>query len=168
MAIGHIKSTSIVDGQITALVETGTGQELTAIVMADSGSEFHPVPGDTVLFHHAGQEVIVSAVCHGEDATTSQGESLMMARGADGRVRSAVHMKSDGSIHINSNNVSIGNGSDAVAMATKVEQLFTVLRTTCGSWAKATHTPDGGVGLATAIEAALLVINTAAQNLKAE
>jgi hypothetical protein len=95
--IGHIKEVSIEDGQITAVVETGTGQAVTARVMAASGAEFYPMPGDSVLCHRAGQEVVVSAVLHG-DASTERGEGVIFARNELGEIVAKIWLYPDGDI----------------------------------------------------------------------
>jgi hypothetical protein len=124
--IGHIKSTQIVDGQITAVVETGTGQAVTGIVMPASGSEFHPMPGDRVLFHWAGQEVHISAVVS-EDASTGRGESLIFSRNAAGQVVASVHLRDNGQVVITTTGAVVGNGASPVALAQKVDMLWTAL-----------------------------------------
>jgi hypothetical protein len=95
--IGHIKEVFEDDGQITCILKTGNGVEISAFVMGTSGAEFHPVPGDVALCHTAGQEILISSIIHG-DASTEPGESLVFARNANGDVVSSLYLKTDGSI----------------------------------------------------------------------
>jgi hypothetical protein len=132
--IGHIKEVSIEDGQITAIVETGTGQAVTVRVMAVSGAEFYPMPGDSVLCHRAGQEVVVSAVLHG-DASTERGEGIMFSRNESGDIVANIHLKADGKVIVKpTTGVEIGNASDFVAMAAKVDALWTALWGVINKW----------------------------------
>ena len=64
----------------------------------------------------------------------------------------------------------IGLGTDFVAMALKVEALWLLLQSTCLSWAsqQPPPTPDGGLGLASAIASAIGVPNVKSGNLKAD
>lgn len=133
--IGHIKEVSIEDGQITAIVETGTGQAVTARVMAASGAEFYPMPGDSVLCHKAGQEVVVSAVLHG-DASTDRGEGVIFSRNESGDVVANIHLKADGKVIVKpTTGVEIGNASDFVAMSKKVDALWAALWGVINGWA---------------------------------
>jgi hypothetical protein len=95
--IGHIKEVFEDDGQITCILKTGNGVEISAFVMGTSGAEFHPVPGDVALCHTAGQEILISAIIHG-DASTESGESLVFSRNANGDVVSSLYLKTDGSV----------------------------------------------------------------------
>jgi len=159
--IGQIKEVKIVDGRIEAVVETGTGQEVTANVMAGAGSEYHPLAGDTVLFHWVGQEVVVAAVI-GADASANAGEALIFGRNASGVVVSSVHCKADGT-------VVTGFGADFVAMAAKVDLLWATLWGTFNTWAPVAQ--DGGAALKTAFLAAFPPpgpSSVASTNLKAD
>jgi hypothetical protein len=95
--IGHIKEVFEDDGQITCILKTGNGVEISAFVMGTSGAEFHPVPGDVALCHTAGQEILISAIIHG-DASTESGESLVFSRNSNGDVVSSLYLKTDGSV----------------------------------------------------------------------
>lgn len=95
--IGHIKEVFEDDGQIACILKTGNGVEITAFVMGTSGAEFHPIPGDVALCHTAGQEILISAIMHG-DASTEPGESLVIARNGSGDLVSSIRLKGDGSV----------------------------------------------------------------------
>jgi hypothetical protein len=153
--IGHIKSTQIVDGQITAVVETGTGQTVTGIVMPASGSEFHPLPGDRVLFHWAGQEVHISAVVS-EDASTGKGESLIFSRNAAGQVVASVHLRDNGEVVITTTGAVVGNGASPVALALPINTFLSSLvgAVSPGGSSILTPTPGSQCPVATAIRAA--------------
>jgi len=138
-AIGHIKEVTITDGQITAVVETGTGQAVTAKLMAAAGAEFYPLAGDAVLFHWAGQEVIISAVLHG-DASTAGGEALVFSRNASGDVVASIYLKADGKVIITTTGAEVGAGGDAVAMSTPINTFLDTL---------AAAVSPGGVGIVT-------------------
>lgn len=133
--IGRIKEIFKEDGEITAIVETGTGQEVTVKIMASSGSEFHPMPGDSVLCHRAGQEIIVSAVLHG-DASTERGEGIIFSRNLSGQIVASINIKADGKVTVTpTTGVEIGNGSDFVAMASKVDLIWTTFWNVINAWA---------------------------------
>lgn len=142
--VGYIKEVKIVDGHIVAVVMTGTGQAVTATIMHAAGAEFYPRPGDTVLFHWAGQEVLVSAVLT-EDTTTKKGESLIFSRDASGGVAAKVHLKTNGE-------VVVGNGDSPVALAKKVDELWDTLYNVFTGWKPVYK--DGGAALQTAFTAA--------------
>ena len=142
--VGHIKEIKTVDGHIVAVVMTGTGQSVTATIMQAAGAEFYPRPGDTVLFHWAGQEVLVSAVLS-EDTTTEKGESLIFSRGASGEVAAKVHLKTNG-------DVVVGDGASPVALAQKVDALWDTLYSVFTGWSPVSK--DGGGALKTAFTAA--------------
>lgn len=65
-----------------------------------------------------------------------------------------IHLKADGSVEITApGGVSVGNGSDAVAMAAKVDALWSTLYTMFSTWAPPA-TPDSGAALKAAFTAA--------------
>jgi len=82
-------------------------------------------------------------------------------------------LKEDSSVEITaSGGVSVGAGSDSVAMAVKVELMWTTLLTALKAWT-GTKTPDGGVALAAALVTAFSTAgldppNVASTNLKAD
>lgn len=163
MAIGQIKELSIVDGQITAVVETGSGPAVTATVMPQAGGEFHPQVGDTVYFRHAGQEVVVLGI-FSSDAITTPGESLIFARNAAGEVVTKIHLKADGIAYV-------GTGLDFVALAAKVDaSIDAIVNAIAGA---AVLAGDGGAAFKANIGAALgislpAIGSVASTNLKAD
>lgn len=166
--IGHIKEVSIEDGQITAIVETGTGQAVTARVMAASGAEFYPLPGDSVLCHKAGQEWDVSAVIHG-DASAGPGEGIIFSRDESGEVVANIHLKADGKVIVKSTTgVEIGNASDFVAMSAKVDALWETLWEMFTAWSPLAN--DGGAALKTQFQSSFQSkpSSVASTNLKAD
>ena len=163
--IGTIKEIRTVDGQHVASVLIYGGPDVvTAVVMQPGNIDFHPIPGDGVLCHENGREIVISAV-FANDASAQLGETLIFARNPAGQVSASIHLKADGS-------VVVGDGSDFAAMATKVQALWTCLFTALKAWT-GSKTPDGGVALAAALvtaftSAALDPPNVASQNLKAD
>lgn len=147
--IGHIKQISTsVDGQITAVIETGNGPALTATVMSASGAEFYPQRGDVALCHMVGQEVIVSAVLHGT-STSAMGEALIFSRDTGGNVIASIHLAADGTVTITpGTTVNVGTASDFVAMAAKVDTLWATLWKVFNEWIPVSQ--DGGAALKTA------------------
>lgn len=132
--IGHIKETRIVDGQIVCDVETGNGQTVTAVLFADAGSEYHPLPGDRVVFEKAGQDIVIKAVLS-EDASTSGGQGLIFSRNAAGEVVASILLGSDGRVTISpSTDVRVGNGQSPVALANNVDALWNALWGVFNGW----------------------------------
>lgn len=141
MAIsGTIKTLAIVEGQIVATVATGSGPEVTVVIMPDAGGEFHPLPGDVVVYERSGQEYVAKAV-FAADTSTLPGESLIFARNAAGEVVAKIHLKADGRVYV-------GDGTDFVAMAAKVNAMFELINDIITTWTPVAN--DGGAALQTA------------------
>jgi hypothetical protein len=86
-----------------------------------------------VLFHWAGQEVHISAVVS-EDASTGRGESLIFSRNAAGQVVASVHLRDNGQVVITTTGAVVGNGASPVALAQKVDMLWTALWGVINGW----------------------------------
>jgi hypothetical protein len=166
--IGTIKETSTVDGQIKAIVETGSGPAVTVVIMQSGGVDFHPMPGDTVLYEQTGEEINVTAV-FSQDSTTAAGEWLAFSRNAAGTVMASIYLKANGEVIITPTlTAKVGTGADFVALAAKVDALWLTLYTLLTTWTPATG--DGGLAFKTA---ALLAFpappaTVASANLKAD
>lgn len=172
--IGIIKEIRITGDQHVAVIETGAGPAVTATVMQPGNMDFCPMPGDAVLYHENGREIVISAIS-AQNASTGLGETLIFARDATGQVSASVHLKATGQVvisHGEGQTVVAGTGSDSVAMSTKVQTLWTCLLTALKAWQEP-KPPDGGVALAAALvtaftSAALDPPNVASKNLKAD
>lgn len=117
--IGTIKEIKPVDGQLQAVIETGSGPAVTATIMQAGAVDFFPIPGDRVLYHYAGKEVVVSAI-FSEDNSAAPGEWLVFSRNPAGEVQAVLHLKADGTVNA-------GTGADFVALAAKVDALWATL-----------------------------------------
>lgn len=151
--VGIIKSVLTEEGQVVAVVMTGSGRAVTAQVMQAGPIDFFPCVGDRALCFELGEEIVVSAV-FAEDSSTGIGEARIFGRNAAGVVVSTIHLKETGQIVLTpATSVSVGAGVSAVALSTNVEALWTCLLTALKGWT-GTKPPDGGVGLAAALTAA--------------
>lgn len=137
--LGIIKEIRITDGQLKAIVETGSGEAVTATVMQAGTVDYYPLPGDRVLYHYAGQEVVVSAI-FSEDNSVALGEILLFSRDAAGVVQATFHLKADGL-------TVVGQGLDFVAMAAKVNAMFALIDSIITTWVPVAN--DGGAALQT-------------------
>lgn len=90
------------------------------------------------------------------------GERLLFSTDADGAIQATIRLKADGT-------VGVGSGSNPVAMADKVDQLWSTLYDMFSNWTPAPN--DGGAALKTAFTAAFPPpgpASTASTNLKAD
>ena len=157
--IGLIKEIRTQDGQHVAIVETGSGPAVTATVMQSGNADFCPMPGDRVLFHRNGREIVISAI-FAQTATAGMGETLIFARNAEGAVTATFHLKADGT-------VAAGAGSDAVAMGAKTDAIVSVIASTATGQVCAS--PGSACPFATALKAAMEALpSVASTNLKAD
>jgi hypothetical protein len=123
VAIGHIKTVSVVDGQYEITVDTGSGPAVTATLMFPPGIDAKPLAGDAVRFSRNGQEIAITGLFT-EDVQADDGEAILFSRSGDGSIVASVWMKKDGSIEIlpDSGQVAgVGDASDFVAMAAKTD-----------------------------------------------
>jgi hypothetical protein len=123
VAIGHIKTVSVVDGQYEITVDTGSGPAITATLMLPAGIDAKPLAGDAVRFSRNGQEIAITGLFT-EDVNADDGEAILFSRSGDGSIVASVWMKNDGSIEIlpDSGQVAgVGDASDFVAMAAKTD-----------------------------------------------
>ena len=169
--IGHIKEIKVVAGQVIAIIETGSGPAVTGTIMPMGSLDFQPLVGDSVVFHKAGQEIVVTAV-FSEDSTAGPGETVLFSRSGPMAIMAIVHLKADGVIEIKPGPgqvAGVGTATDFVAMATKVDLLWSTLWTVFNSWVVAPT--DGGGALKTAFLAAFPPPgpnSVASTNLKAD
>jgi hypothetical protein len=159
--IGTIKEfVSYEEGQIAAIIADGCGVEVTATIMPMGNLDFHPLVGDTVVFHYAGQEVVVTAV-FSEDSTAAPGQAILFARQADGNIVASILLHSNGEILVtlgNGKTMRIGNGTDFVAMSAGINTYLSTLSAAVAPGGTPVVTPAVGqpCPVATAIVAALL------------
>ena len=148
--LGVIKEIRVVEGQLKAVIETGSGPAVTATIMQAGTVDYHPLPGDRVLYHYAGQEVVVSAI-FSEDNLAALGEVLIFGRDATGVVQVTFHLKADGW-------AVVGTGADAVAMSTPLDTYLSNLLNTVAPGGVAIVTPAVGqpCPVASAILAAMI------------
>jgi hypothetical protein len=148
VAIGRIKSISVEDGQLVAIVENGAGPAVTVTAMFPPGFEGYPIRGDMVKYHKAGQEYVATAFFT-EDSQTSPGDAFMFSRNPQtGAVSAIVKALSAGGIEIvlaTGQAVSVGNGSDFVALATKVDASISAISNAISN--ASTGSSDGGAAL---------------------
>lgn len=173
MAIGHIKTVSVVDGQVTAYVTTGSGTGVTVTIMPQGSLDFQPLAGDAVQFHRSGQEIVVTGV-FSEDNQAGPGEAVLFSRTSPGVIAATVHVKATGAIEVKPGTgqvAGVGEGSDFVAMSTKTDQkIQAILDAINGA---AVGSADGGAAFKANIVAALNVSlpaigPVASSNLKAD
>lgn len=123
MAIGHIKTLKVVDGQYEITVDTGSGPAVTATLMFPPGIDAKPIKGDAVMFSRNGQEIAITGLFT-EDVQAGDGEAILFSRSSDGAAVASVWMKSTGAIEIlpGAGQVAgVGNASDFVAMSSKTD-----------------------------------------------
>lgn len=123
MAIGHIKTLKVVDGQYEITVDTGSGPAVTATLMFPPGIDAKPIKGDAVRFSRNGQEIAITGLFT-EDVQAGDGEAILFSRSSDGAAVASVWMKSTGAIEIlpDAGQVAgVGNASDFVAMSSKTD-----------------------------------------------
>ena len=157
---GRIKELRTVDGVVVAAVETlVTGKQsnntLTVLIGQAAGMECHPIVGDVVYFDRSGAEYVALAM-FAEDVTGAQGEAFIFSRSAPETIAATVHLKADGSIEIKPGagmTASVGNGSDAVAMATKTDAKVDAIANAISG--AAVGSADGGTAFKANIMAAL-------------
>jgi len=125
---GIIKEITTDDGLIVASVETlatnkAGGQALSVVIGQAAGMECYPCVGDVVYFDRHGPEYVTKAL-FSVDTSAEPGEVYIFSRSAPAVIAATIHLKADGSIEIKPGagmTVSVGNGSDAVAMAAKTD-----------------------------------------------
>jgi hypothetical protein len=174
VAIGHIKSVRVVEGQYELVITTGSGPAVTATLMFPPGIDAKPIKGDAVRFSRNGQEIVVTGVFT-EDARAANGEAILFARSADGEISGSVWMKKGGMIEIipgDGKRCDVGNGSDFVAMAEKTDAkvdaiVDAITNATIGT------SPDAGAAFKANMISALQVSipaigSVASTNLKAD
>lgn len=170
--IGHIKSVSTIDGQIVCQVESGSGPVVSAVLFESAGSEFYPMPGDRVLFHRTGQEIVITGVLAG-DTETDRGQGLILSRNSAGNIVARILLDNTGRVTITPDNgVRIGNGSSPVTLASRNDAIWSALANACNAFAPP-GTPDGGAALSSAIAGAIsgaggTPVNTGSSNLEAD
>lgn len=151
MAIGHIKSVRVVDGQYELVITTGSGPAITATLLFPPGIDAKPLPGDAVRFSRNGQEIVVTGVFT-EDVQAGDGEAILFARSSDGEISGSVRMKKGGMIEIvpgDGKRCDVGIGSDFVALAAKVDLLWSTIDALFRTgWTPVAQ--DGGAALKTA------------------
>jgi hypothetical protein len=129
VAIGEIKSVRVVDGQVTAVIQTGAGPAVTATVLMPAGLDFQPLAGDTVKFHRSGQEIVVTGLFT-EDTQAGPGEAILFSRADDGDIVATIWMKASGAIEITPGDgqvAGVGNGTHPVALATPIDTFLNAL-----------------------------------------
>lgn len=122
----EIKEVKREDGQLVAYCHTGNGPAFSAIV-PQVGGDWHPIAGDMVTAINSGAEYHIVAVFI-RDSETAAGEHLIFARDSMGNIKASVHLKADGVAYV-------GSGTDFVAMAAKVDQLWMKLWGVFNGWA---------------------------------
>lgn len=96
--IGYIISMEVDDGQVLARVATGTGQSFTGTLLCPPGVDAYPIPGDSVLCHRVGAEIVfIAGDC--DILGTSEGEIRIVSRNSGG-VKASIHLKNDGKVVI--------------------------------------------------------------------
>lgn len=160
MAIGHIKSVQIVDGQVEMVVDTGSGPAVTATLMFPPGIDSQPLPGDAVRYSRNGQEIVVTGVFT-ESSQSGPGEAVLFSRTSDGVIAATVHMKADGAIEIKpgtGRTAGVGNGTDFVAMSTPLNLVLSTLLTSVAPAGVPIVTPSPGATcpVAAAVLAAMI------------
>jgi hypothetical protein len=170
VAIGHIKTVKVVDGQFEVTVDTGSGPAVTATLMFPPGIDAKPLKGDAVRFSRNGQEIAVTGLFT-EDVQAGDGEAILFSRSSDGAAVASVWMKSTGAIEIlpDAGQVAgVGNASDFVAMAAKVVSTWTALSNAILGWTPP-GAPDAGVSLSAVIQGvAAAATDPSSTNLKAD
>jgi hypothetical protein len=101
--MGKIKEIFVEDHQILCVVETGTGQTVTAVVMSPPGTELHPVRGDLVFCQSAGQDIVVTASWSLE-VSTEPGGVILFSRDSGGNLKSSIYLQADGSVMCSNDN----------------------------------------------------------------
>jgi hypothetical protein len=169
--IGEILEVENEDGQLVARVDCGWGQQISAVVQQSAGCDFYPLKGDRVVFHRtSGSEIVITAI-FASNSGVEKGEWKIASRNQAGTVAAVFHLKADGSIAITNGTgklVNVGGAGGFVAMAQKVDLLWSTLWTCFNSWAPVAQ--DGGAALRTAFLAAFPSTpqSTASTNLKAD
>lgn len=177
--IGEILEMTVEDGQVVCRVQTGTNQEVSAIMLLPLGVDAYPMIGDSVLCHNVGQEWVAVAGDSGIQET-AEGECRIFSRNGT-EVSASAHLKSDGTIEISNNSqgitisnnsVDAGSGSGGeVALASPTEGKIQAIVDAITN--AAIGSADGGAAFKTNIIAALnidprMIAEVKSTNLKAE
>ena len=138
--MGIVKEVKLDGDHVMVFVESGSGPGVTAVVGQASGVDFRPLPGDGVICDKVGADWVVLALLV-VSAEAGGGEWRAFSRDASGRVTGSLYLKADGSVQVN-------NGSDYVALATKVNAMFDLIDGIINGWTPSPQ--DGGAALKTA------------------
>jgi hypothetical protein len=108
--IGFIKSIKLDAGNPVAEIETGSGVEVTGVVINPLGTEFWPIVGDTVLFVRAGGEILI--LCGlSLDCTGAPGEVSIYSRSSSGAITAQLWLRSGGAVTVEADGaVSVTSG----------------------------------------------------------
>lgn len=93
--IGNIKTVKREGDYIVATVATGSGVEITGIIMSPLGAEFFPIVDDTVIFQRTGNEIVIMAGLS-VSADGVSGDVGLFSRDADGVKKATLWLRANG------------------------------------------------------------------------
>lgn len=147
------------DGQHVASVLSASGHEVSVIIAQPAGIDFHPLPGDQVMFSRVGSRYEATGI-YSEDAKTEAGEWLTFSRNDLGAVVASVHLTKTGEVLVDPSAVmKVANGLDFVALATPTDNMWTALKAALDAFPGGA--PDGGAALAAAMSTAIGIAQAA-------
>jgi len=116
--IAEILEIEVEDGQVVCRVQTGTGEEVSAIMLLPLGVDTYPLVGDSVICHNVGSEWVAVAGDSGQ-REAEQGELIIFSRNSANSPMTKLVLRAT------AERVDIGTGALSVAVAENLKALWT-------------------------------------------